>query len=148
MNFIKHPVAIQLQKDSTIWPKKQQQQEFPLHLMPHALQSLICWEVRDKILRLSRLLCCFRYSIRSACFSTTSSKFDPILKKVKKEKSPQLTISGTCYSEYQHPKTYELWTLLKTAKLTSRGKKLCAGEGGQKKTSKVNMQQMPIFDMN
>lgn len=38
-----------------------------------------CWAVRFSSLLLSTVLCCFRYSIRSACFSTTSSKLEPSL---------------------------------------------------------------------
>lgn len=38
-----------------------------------------CWAVRLSSRLLSRVLCCFRYSIRSACFSTTSSRLEPSL---------------------------------------------------------------------
>lgn len=42
-------------------------------------QFLVCCDRSVRILLLSSVLCCFRYSIRSACFSTTSSRLEPSL---------------------------------------------------------------------
>lgn len=42
-----------------------------------------CWAVRLSSLLLSNVLRCFRYSIRSACFSTTSSRLEPSLWQIK-----------------------------------------------------------------